>query len=1435
MIDTLVDRSVDSGSIRRWYDRHRTEIRLFLTFLVVFALFMQWYGYNETTRLDLTRSLRHEGDLDITEYQYNTGDKLYIDGDYYSDKAPLSSFLGVPAALAAAPLDGASKGWARLGPDIGGRPVFAPLWQAASLRFSQILFVLVNGVLPGALLVVFLYRYLLRSREESTALATALVFGGATLLFGYAIVGNGAILAAFLGFLAFHLASGAEGRRDLAFAGFAGGLAVSAAYYAAIVPLLIAVVGYLERRREFLTPFIAGAAVGIAPTVMYLLTISGGRPEALVSAIATTPGATAPTVATADLARWGAPKMISEGFPFLPFIPFQASSPLVMAVLFVGHLLKLTVYPVKGMFFYSPVLLLALLGLRWRSDRWDGVFPAAVVGAALGVNALLVYWPAGASVGPRYVVPAIPFLAIPFARAWEIRPRLTRSATVLLVPISVINNLMATNGSLAQYAGTVSGQIGVDRAHLVAENRFATAPGIDTALAFLSPRSLKYLDDHFVRFLETGPRTQLVTTTLSHFPTDIRLRFWSGTFDIPLLQVGDDIMIYDTTWLFVPLLAMTVALLWRGEIVRRWRRMERPAAAGFLALLVVAVAVPVAVEPAANGYGFYPENRDRGAWMGDSAVYALPGEGRPLLTADIYPNIAGGEERTFRVEGDDGRILERTIRRGERIFGTVDPRTGMRTFRFSSALPCTISQAENDYRCLTFRVDDVDLTTFASAFRRFSQDDIGEPALFMEGVYPEGDSGRWMTDSGSMYVNLTGDERYLIVNVSVLDRPRGRRVTIRQEDTLLMNDTLLAEVSRRIIPVAPDQGLNRVDVGSPQRCREPAGDPRCLAVHLRSLEFLSGTELQERLRHDRITYSGDVYAADRADTRWIQNSTVAYLHRSESSEYISVDLAQPSYEESDRRISLTVNGVTVYRGTMYRMDGMVFEAPEQSGVNTLEIRGGPCTPEPGTDRCLSVGVRNISFLDAPAVMARVNDSPTDLVPARRAAPVESGLELGDGAVLYGNATREARYLAMTVERPSWAGRNQVDVVVDGEGYTVPVERRRSLIVPVNPRTGLNTFRVEDEGPALSLVNATFLTAEEAFDRFGVRTLAGSIPLPGTNGSATEYTAEGRSRFLLPGDAPGRFLEVSLDDVERPSQPVSIEVDGTVHVNGTVWGSESFLVPLRNVSGVHNVTVSTAAESRIDLALRRFLPVPVFGYGDGFYGQESVGGTDFRWMNASGRVLATVPPGTYNLTGRFTYAHNRTRDVRITVAGQRVATVTVPPGGRRFDIALPIHRERAGTVPLRFETDGCGVAGDGDGRCLSVALASLSLNAGIDIIEQVGDDGFFAVEHDGVGPFNWMRSPFSLPLLSLDGGSVTVAGRAASFNGNRTLVVSGRENRSFVIRRTWKDIRDTVPVAEGASRVRFASLGCERPSAVLNTSDDRCLSVKFRFLRAGSAE
>jgi hypothetical protein len=104
---------------------------------------------------------------------------------------------------------------------------------------------------------------------------------------------------------------------------------------------------------------------------------------------------------------------------------FQTRAPLlgIFGAPRISLLPRLLFMPYRGLLFWAPVLLpglIALCGLlAQRARRREALLFLAIFLAFWLMNASFNAWHGGGTFGPRYLVPAVPFLALPLVAAFE--------------------------------------------------------------------------------------------------------------------------------------------------------------------------------------------------------------------------------------------------------------------------------------------------------------------------------------------------------------------------------------------------------------------------------------------------------------------------------------------------------------------------------------------------------------------------------------------------------------------------------------------------------------------------------------------------------------------------------------------------------------------------------------------------------------------------------------------------------------------------------------------------------------------------------------------------------------------------------------------------------------------------------------------------------
>jgi hypothetical protein len=105
-------------------------------------------------------------------------------------------------------------------------------------------------------------------------------------------------------------------------------------------------------------------------------------------------------------------------------------------------LLTILFSPFRGMFFSAPVLLMGVYGLfsliRDRQWRTEGCLFASVFALYLWFNASFGPWHGGWIVVPRYLGPAIPFVAVPMVFGFIRFPKITGALAIISVAVNLL-------------------------------------------------------------------------------------------------------------------------------------------------------------------------------------------------------------------------------------------------------------------------------------------------------------------------------------------------------------------------------------------------------------------------------------------------------------------------------------------------------------------------------------------------------------------------------------------------------------------------------------------------------------------------------------------------------------------------------------------------------------------------------------------------------------------------------------------------------------------------------------------------------------------------------------------------------------------------------------------------------------------------------------
>lgn len=384
-----------------------TGVGLFV--LVIFGLvFIHQTKYDSFTpcsRLALLHSILENKTLAIDRLHWETTDKATFGGHYYSDKAPGTVALALPAFFIAT----LTLETAHINLDSDSAWLLTS-WVACA--FSQ--------ALPAALGALALFFWLRRQIDERSAMVTVLGFtlGSlslpySTLLFSHAQT-IGLLSVAIWAIDLFE--SRTPSRQRMMLAGFSTGLALASEYTAGLVVVAIGIY-VLVRRKKTRLVFILSAACPLLLVPLYSLATLGN--------------------------------------PFtLPYSYQACFSNMSKGLYAIGwpnleNFGRLLIGPTRGLVFWTPFLVMAWVGV-WslakdeeKTERWWRLW---LVLALPMIHVLVISgrtwdWQAGNTLSARYMAPILPLLALPCAKGVQRLPNLGCFLAVCSVAITTIATL----------------------------------------------------------------------------------------------------------------------------------------------------------------------------------------------------------------------------------------------------------------------------------------------------------------------------------------------------------------------------------------------------------------------------------------------------------------------------------------------------------------------------------------------------------------------------------------------------------------------------------------------------------------------------------------------------------------------------------------------------------------------------------------------------------------------------------------------------------------------------------------------------------------------------------------------------------------------------------------------------------------------------------
>jgi hypothetical protein len=406
---------------------------------VAWGLVMHQMGWAQMAHYDQVQAFSN-GQAQIDRWHWDTNDKAWVDGHFYSVKSPGMAALTTPLYMAIHDLGGDKLARAATS---NAAHTAHPKWYPGDsviplenygydvqrgMRVQQVVeqstpivwaLTLLAAVIPAVLLLL-LVRWAADRFLPGYGTAAAVTLGLATVVMTFAAEFFSHVISAGLAFAAFCVLmkerDGPPSWRMVAAAGLLAGLAVTFEFQTGLVGVVL--IGYTLSRKaaraggrppikDWLrrgAAYAAGALTGALPMLAFNFWAFGNPLKLAYGDAVAFPGASGHDVLGLN----------SHGFFGITAPRFDSAVSLLLAG--------------RGLLVLTPIIVMAVVGvflMRRQGHRAEANTILAVAAVYFIYNS--GYWLpfGGGTPGPRFLIPALPFLAVGLAFAYKRLPALT--------------------------------------------------------------------------------------------------------------------------------------------------------------------------------------------------------------------------------------------------------------------------------------------------------------------------------------------------------------------------------------------------------------------------------------------------------------------------------------------------------------------------------------------------------------------------------------------------------------------------------------------------------------------------------------------------------------------------------------------------------------------------------------------------------------------------------------------------------------------------------------------------------------------------------------------------------------------------------------------------------------------------------------------------
>lgn len=491
----------------------KKEFRLFLTFFLIFSLFVHWNdAWDFNSSFALIKAVVEEGKFEIDSYHQTTEAKFLFQKHYYTTMYPGLTFL---------------ISW-----------VYALVRNFSSIQIEKFSLVIFSNSLLASLSVILVYKissfYI---KDKKHRLFSALIYGIATPIFPYSRGLYPYIPAIFLAFLSFFIflkerKTKFKNKKIFILTGIFLGVASSIHLFTILIACLLFFL-ILKEKKKCLLFFLTGYLLGFSPLLFYNISIFTCFQNIL-------------NYYLLFYLNYILNKPLLINIPFGNCPPLDVSKPLAAgwqppSINILKILPRILFYPWNGIFFYYPILLFSIIGisnLYLKGYKDESIFIILLFVLTCLYSASYRWW-GDLSFGPRRFLFSIPFLII------GLFPLFEKFGLKFIYPFFIFSffvNLLSLQPwtSLECELGKNPNEIYIERVQ-----NFQILKNV-------------LIEKYFPLFLENGPRAPLFENLV-----------FNGKFSI---EIENDAIIPFLT--LVPLTVLII-LIWHKEFLIIFKKFKR--------------------------------------------------------------------------------------------------------------------------------------------------------------------------------------------------------------------------------------------------------------------------------------------------------------------------------------------------------------------------------------------------------------------------------------------------------------------------------------------------------------------------------------------------------------------------------------------------------------------------------------------------------------------------------------------------------------------------------------------------------------------------------------------------------------------------------------------------------------------------------------------